>query len=54
MVNSSLTTDSNNDNDLSLHKRLVSFAKGKNSNLLEEAEISLIYNKNNGGPRKDP
>ena len=54
LISSSLTIDSNNGNDLSLYKRLVSSAKRKNSNLLEEAEISLIYNKNNSGPRTDP
>ena len=32
----------------------MSSAKRKNSNLLEEAEISLIYNKNNSGPRTYP
>ena len=41
-------------NDISLYKTLVSFAKRKNSNLLEEIDISLISNKNNGGPRTDP
>ena len=49
LISSSLTTDSNNGNDLSLYKRLVSSGKRKNSNLLEEAEISLIYNKNKSG-----
>ena len=53
-TSSSLTTDSNNGNDLSLYKRLVSSAKRKNSTLHEEAEISLMYNKNNSGPRTDP
>ena len=43
VISSSLTIDSNNGNDLSLYKRLVSSAKRKNSNLLEEAEISLIH-----------
>ena len=54
LISSSLTTDSNNGNDLSLYKRLVSSAKRKNSYLLEEAEISLTYNKNNSGLRTDP
>ena len=31
----------------------MSSAKGKNSNLLEEIEILLIYNKNNRGPSTD-
>ena len=53
-TSSSLTTDSNNGNDLSLYKRLVSSPKRKNSTLHEEAEISLMYNKNNSGPRTDP
>ena len=45
LVNSSLTTNySNNGNDLSLYKILVSSAKRKNSNLLEEAKMSLIDN----------
>ena len=54
LISSSLTTDSNNGNDVPLYKRLVSSAKRKNSNLLEEAEISLVYNKNNSRPRIDP
>lgn len=53
MVNFLLIIDFNNDNDLFLYKRLVLFVKGKNLNLFEEVEILLIYNKNNGGLRKD-
>ena len=41
-------------NDLPLYKTLVSSPKRKNSNLPEEIEISLIYNKNNRAPRTDP